>query len=84
MLCICVTLDRTSSAEENDTKIIKFGWLDYIPISLNTVIFEFCSTFATNEHIIMSGMAFHYCVNGKPIDPCQQKKHGSNDNEGHS
>ena len=22
-------------------------------------------------------MAFHCCVLGKPIDPCQQKKHGS-------
>ena len=23
-------------------------------------------------------MAFHYCVLGKLIDPCQQKKHGFN------
>ena len=42
-----------------------------------TVIFKFRLIFATDERRIMLGMAFHCCVLGKPIDPCQQKKHGS-------
>ena len=41
---------------------IWLGNFDSMPISGNTVIFEFRSTFATDERRIMSGMAFHCCV----------------------
>ena len=31
MLHVLISLDVTSSEEKNDTKIIKFGWVDLIP-----------------------------------------------------
>ena len=61
---IFTSLYKVSSAEENDTlnHSIWLGNFDFMPISGNTVIFEFRSTFATDERRIMSGMAFHCCV----------------------
>ena len=69
------SLNKASSAEENNTKIIEFGWVILILclISWNTVIFKFCLIFATDEWRFVSGMAFHKVFGGKPIDPCQQK-----------
>ena len=68
------SLDQTSSAEEIDTKIIKFGWvvLIILPISWYTctVIFKFRSIFATDERRIMSGIAFHFNALGNPVEPC--------------
>ena len=44
-----------------------------MPISWNAVIFKFRWIFATDERRIVSGQTFRL----KPIDPWQQKKHGS-------
>ena len=48
-----------------------------MPISWNTVIFEFRSIFATDEQRIMSGIAFHYNALGNPVEPCFFCWHGS-------
>ena len=74
-----MSLDQTSSAEENDTKIIKFGTgsFDSMPISWNTVIFKFRWIFATDERRIMSGIAFHYNALGNPVEPGFFCWHGS-------
>ena len=48
-----------------------------MPISWNTVIFKFRSTFATDERRIMSGIAFHYNALGTPVEPCFFCWHGS-------
>ena len=50
-----------------------------MPISWNTVIFQFRSIFATDERRIMSGIAFHYNDLGNPIEPCFFFWHGSMD-----
>ena len=52
ILYFLTSLNKASCAEENDTKIIEFGWanFDSMPISWKTVIFKFCLIFATNEH----------------------------------
>ena len=50
-------LNKASSAEENDTKIIEFDW----------VIFKFRSIFATDERRIVSGKAFHMVICGSPL-----------------
>ena len=54
---------KTSSAEENDTKIIKFGWVIFkdMPTSWTTVIFKFRLVFATDERRIVSGKASIRC-----------------------
>ena len=61
---IFTSLYKVSSAEEKWylNHSIWLGNFDSMPISGNTVIFEFRSTFATDEPRIMSGMAFHCCV----------------------
>ena len=67
--------NKASFAEENDTKIIEFGWIILILCPFfNTVIFTFRLIFATDDRRIVSGMAFHMAFLGKPIDPCHQNK----------
>ena len=60
---ICFTsLDKASSAEENDTKIIEFDWVILILcpfVEIQSCHFEFCLIFATDEHRIVLGKAFH-------------------------
>ena len=53
------SLNKASSAEESDTKIIEFGWEILIlwPF-LETVIFKFCLIFATNEHRLCREWSF--------------------------
>ena len=48
-----------------------------MPISWYTVIFKFRSIFATDERIIMSGIAFHYNALGNSVEPCFFCWHGS-------
>ena len=52
--------------------------LDNMPAAGKTVIFEFRSTVATDERSSMSVVAFHCSSSSSmPIDPWEQKKHGS-------
>ena len=67
-----MSLDQTSFAEENDTKIIKFGWVVLILYQFLEIrsFSNFARTFATDERRIMSGIAFHYNALGNPVEPC--------------
>ena len=57
---LLTSLDKASSAEVNDTKIIKFGW-----VILNLwLLLEY-------GHFQIS---LDFCVLGKPIDPCHGNK----------
>ena len=51
--------------------------LESMPTSWNTVIFKFRLIFATDERSFVSGKDFYKVFWGTPIDPWQQKKHGS-------
>ena len=66
---IFTSLDKASSPEENDTKIIKFGWVILILCLFfyNTVIFKFWLIFATDEQRIVKGKAFHTVFCGSPL-----------------
>ena len=63
------SLDKAYTAEEYDTKIVKFGWVILIlcPVSWNTVIFKFRFIFATDERRIVSGKVFHMVFCGSPL-----------------
>ena len=54
VLYLFMSLDQTSSAEETDTMIIKFGWVVLIlcPFLEKKVIFKFRSIFATGERAL--------------------------------
>ena len=55
-------------SEENDTKIIEFGWVILILFPfLERVIFKFRLIFATNEQKIVSGKAFHMVFWWSPL-----------------
>ena len=58
------SLDKASSAEENDTKIITFGWviLNLYAQFLKYSHFKIRLIFATDERRIVSGKAFHIKV----------------------
>ena len=69
------SLNKASSAEENDTKIIEFGWVILILCPfLETQSF---SNFAWFLRPMIKELCrewpFIWCL-GKRIDPCQQKK----------
>ena len=62
MSCFLTSLDKTSSAKENDTKIVKFGWAI---LNLCTLLeIQSFSNFAglmggTDERRILSGQTIH-------------------------
>ena len=73
------SLDKTFSAEENDTKIVKI-WLGNFEIHFLKiqVIFKFRWIFGTDERRILSGQTIHNVVLWKPIVPCFFCCHGIN------
>ena len=62
------SLNKESSTEENDTKIIEFGWVILIlcPFLETQSFSNFAWFFATDEGRIVSGMAFHMMFWGSP------------------
>ena len=67
VLYLFTSLDQTSSAEENDTKIIKFDWVILIlwPFVKTQSFSNFAWFLQTDERRIMLRMAFHCCVLGE-------------------
>ena len=63
------SLDKTSSAEENDAKIVKFGW---VILNLCTLLeiqsfSNFAGFLGTHEQRILSGQTIHTLSCGSPL-----------------
>ena len=79
VLYLFTSLDQTSSAEENDTMIIEFGWVVLIlcPFLEIRSFSNFARFLRPMSRRIMSGIAFHYNALGNPVEPPFFCWHGS-------
>ena len=76
---IFTSLDKVSSPEQNDTKIIKCGWVILIlcPFLEIQSFFKYSLDFGDRQAKNCEGKSLPYSVLWKPIDPCFFCFHGS-------
>ena len=79
VLHMITSLDRASSAEENDTKIIKFGWVILIlwPFLEIRSFSNFAGFLRPMSGELWQDKPSITVFLWKPVDPWQQKKHGT-------